>query len=102
MNMQNMMKQVKKMQQEMEKAQEALKHKTVTGTAGGGAVQVEMNGHKEVLSIKLKQEVVDPEDLSMLEDLLVLAVNDALAKVDALAQEDLGKITGGLKLPGLF
>ncbi|MDY0323749.1 MAG: YbaB/EbfC family nucleoid-associated protein [Candidatus Carbobacillus sp.] len=102
MNMQNMMKQVKKMQQEMEKAQEALKHKTVVGTAGGGAVTVEMNGHKEVQKITLTKEAVDPEDLSMLEDLLVLAVNDALSKADALAQEDLGKITGGLNLPGLF
>lgn len=100
--MNQMMKQVKKMQKEMEKAQEELKNKTIETSAGGGMVTVTANGHKEILEIRIKQEVVDPEDIEMLQDLILTAVNDALKKVDEVVSQDLGKFTGGLNLPGLF
>lgn len=102
MNMNQMMKQVKKMQQEMEKAQAALKEKTVTGSAGGGAVTVTANGHKEILSVVIKPEAVDPEDVDLLQDLVLTAINDALKKADELIQQDMGRFTGGLNLPELF
>ena len=101
-NMNQMMKQVKKMQEQMMKAQEELGNKTVEGTAGGGVVTVTANGHKKVLSITIKPEAVDPDDIEMLQDLVVAAVNDALAKVDEMAAADLSRFTGGLNIPGLF
>jgi len=101
-NMQQMMKQVKKMQEQMMKAQEELAEKTVEGTAGGGVVTVVMNGHKKVLSIAIKPEVVDPDDVEMLQDLVLAAFNDAMAKADELISQDLGRFTGGLNMPGLF
>lgn len=101
-NMNQMMKQVKKMQEQMLKAQEELGGKTVEGSAGGGVVTVEVNGHKKVLSINIKPEAVDPEDVEMLQDLVLTAVNDALGKADELANNDMGKFTGGMKIPGLF
>ncbi|MCF6095247.1 YbaB/EbfC family nucleoid-associated protein [Microaerobacter geothermalis] len=101
-NMNQMMRQVKKMQEQMQKAQEALKEKTVEGTAGGGMVTIKANGHKEILDVIIKPEVVDSDDIEMLQDLVLAAVNDALKKVDDLASADLGKVTGGLNIPGLF
>lgn len=101
-NMNQMMKQVKKMQEQMLKAQEELGGKTIEGTSGGGVVSVQMNGHKKVLSIAIKPEAVDPEDVEMLQDLIITAVNDALTKAEELANEDMGKYTGGMKIPGLF
>lgn len=101
-NMNQMMKQVKKMQEQMLKAQEQLADKKIIGTSGGGAVTVEVNGHKKVLSITLKPEVVDPEDIEMLQDLVITAVNDALTKAEDLANDDMAKFTGGMKIPGLF
>jgi len=101
-NMNQMMKQVKKMQEQMLKAQEALGEKTVEGTAGGGVVTVSMNGHKKLISVEIKPEAVDPEDVEMLQDLVLTAVNDALTKADELANADMGKYTGGMKIPGLF
>ncbi|MBD2871588.1 YbaB/EbfC family nucleoid-associated protein [Paenibacillus arenilitoris] len=101
-NMNQMMKQVKKMQDQMMKAQEELESKTVEGTAGGGVVTVTSNGHKKILNITIKPEAVDPEDVEMLQDLVLTAINDALAKVDELANKDMGKFTGGMKIPGLF
>jgi len=101
-NMNQMMKQVKKMQAQMLKAQEELEHKTVEGSAGGGVVTVTVNGHKKILSIDIKPEVVDPEDIEMLQDLVLTAVNDALTKAEELANADMGKYTGGMKIPGLF
>lgn len=101
-NMNQMMKQVKKMQEQMMKAQEELENKTVEGTAGGGVVTVQMNGHKKLLDVKIKPEAVDPEDVEMLQDLVLTAVNDALAKADELANQDLGRYTGGMNIPGLF
>ncbi|MEK0315407.1 YbaB/EbfC family nucleoid-associated protein [Cohnella sp. 56] len=101
-NMNQMMKQVKKMQEQMLKAQEALGDKTVEGTAGGGVVTVSMNGHKKLMNVAIKPEAVDPEDVEMLQDLVLTAVNDALTKADELANADMGKYTGGMKIPGLF
>ncbi|WP_106769463.1 YbaB/EbfC family nucleoid-associated protein [Paenibacillus faecalis] len=101
-NMNQMMKQVKKMQEQMLKAQEELGTKTVEGTSGGGVVTVQVNGHKQVQAINIKPEAVDPDDVEMLQDLVMTAVNDALAKAEELANADMGKFTGGMKIPGLF
>lgn len=101
-NMNQMMKQVKKMQEQMLKAQEELGSKTVEGTSGGGVVTVQMNGHKKLLNIAIKPEAVDPDDVEMLQDLVMTAVNDALTKAEELANSDMGKFTGGMKIPGLF
>lgn len=101
-NMNQMMKQVKKMQAQMEKAQEELAEKEVEGTAGGGVVKVTANGQKQILDIEIQPEVVDPEDIDMLQDLVTAAVNDALKQVDELIAEDMGKFTGGLNIPGMF
>ncbi|MFC7370854.1 YbaB/EbfC family nucleoid-associated protein [Fictibacillus iocasae] len=101
-NMNNMMKQMQKMQKDMAKAQEELKEKRVEGTAGGGMVTVITNGHKEILEVNIKEEVVDPDDVEMLQDLVLAATNDALKKVDELVNQDMGKFTKGLNIPGLF
>lgn len=101
-NMNQMMKQVKKMQEQMLKAQEELATKSVEGTSGGGVVTVQVSGHKQVMSINIKPEAVDPDDVEMLQDLVMTAVNDALAKAEELANSDMGKFTGGMKIPGLF
>jgi DNA-binding YbaB/EbfC family protein len=101
-NMKNLMKQAQKMQEQMLKAQEELGTKTVEGTAGGGVVSIVMNGHRDITSVTIKPEVVDPEDVEMLQDLVLTALKDATAKAEALANQDLGKFTGGKKIPGLF
>jgi nucleoid-associated protein EbfC len=101
-NMNQMMKQVKKMQEQMMKAQEELANKTVEGSAGGGVVTVIANGHKKVLSVTIKPEAVDPDDVEMLQDLVLTAVNDALAKADELINQDMSRFVGGMKIPGLF
>lgn len=101
-NMNQMMKQVKKMQEEMMKAQEELGHVNVEGTAGGGVVTATVNGHKKLIAINIKPEAVDPDDVDMLQDLVLTAVNDALTKAEELANQNLGKFTGGMNLPGLF
>ncbi|MEW9034054.1 MAG: YbaB/EbfC family nucleoid-associated protein [Planifilum fimeticola] len=101
-NMNQMMKQVKKMQAQMAKAQEELARKEVEGTAGGGVVKVRMNGHKQVLGVEIAPEAVDPEDVEMLQDLITAAFNEAMKQVDDMVAKDLGKLTGGLNLPGLF
>ncbi|MGR5920598.1 YbaB/EbfC family nucleoid-associated protein [Bacillus paranthracis] len=98
-NMNNMMKQMQKMQKEMAKAQEELGEKTVEGTAGGGMITVIANGHKQILEVKVKEEVVDPEDIEMLQDLVLAATNDALKKADELSNSTMGKFTKGLNLP---
>jgi len=101
-NMQKMMKQMQKMQKDMAKAQEELAEKTVEGTAGGGMVTVVVNGQKEVLEVNIKEEVVDPEDIEMLQDLVLAATNDALKKMDELTNETMGQFTKGMNLPGMF
>ena len=90
------MKQAQKMQRQMEEAQQALEEKEVTATAGGGAVEVPVSGKKEVIKVKLAEEVVDPEDIEMLEDLIMAATNEALRKVEEFSQQSMSKITGGL------
>lgn len=102
-NMNQMMKQVKKMQAEMMKAQEELANQTVEGTAGGGVVKVTANGQKQVTEIVIDPEVVDPDDVEMLQDLVLAAIKDAMDKADQLANDNLGKFAGGMNLPpGLF
>ncbi len=101
-NMNNMLRQAKKMQEEMEKAQEALSQKELEASVGGGAVSVKVNGKKEILSITVSPEAVDPDDVEMLQDLLVSAVNEALRKADEAAASSLGALTGGMNIPGLF
>ncbi|QDX91936.1 YbaB/EbfC family nucleoid-associated protein [Brevibacterium sp. JNUCC-42] len=101
-NMQQMMKQVKKMQDDMQKAQEQLKERVVEGTAGGGAVVVKANGHKQVIDVTINPEVVDPEDVEMLQDLVLAAINDAMKNVDEVVGKEMGRFTGGMNIPGLF
>ncbi|MEA2635303.1 MAG: nucleoid-associated protein EbfC [Chloroflexota bacterium] len=94
-----MLKQLQQMQAKMAKIQEDLGNKTVTGTAGGGMVEVVANGHQKVLSVTLKAEVVDPADLEMLQDLVLAAVNDAMDKARELASKEMGAVTAGIGLP---
>ncbi len=102
-NMAGMMKKVQKMQADMKKMQEELKTRTVEASVGGGVVTVVMNGEKMIESLKLNPSAVDPEDVEMLEDLVMAAVNEASKKVDDLLSQEMGKVTGGLNLPtGLF
>ena len=101
-NMQNMMKQMQKMQKKMAEAQEELGEKRVECTAGGGMVTVTVSGHKEILEVKIKPEVVDPDDIEMLEDLVLAATNDALKKAEELTSQTMGQFTKGLNLPGMF
>ncbi len=95
-------KQLQQMQQKMVKAQEDLANETVTATAGGGAVSIEMNGHHEVKAVTIDPDAVDPSDVEMLQDMLLTAFNEALEKAQELAQEKMGAITGGMNIPGLF
>jgi DNA-binding YbaB/EbfC family protein len=99
-NMGNLMKQVQKMQREMEKLQAELQEKEVEATAGGGAVKVVATGKKEIKEIIIDRDVVDPDDVEMLQDLVLAAVNEALRKVDEMVGSETAKITGGLGIPG--
>ncbi|KMJ56557.1 nucleoid-associated protein [Bacillus sp. LL01] len=101
-NMQKMMKQMQKMQKDMAKAQEELAEKTMEGTAGGGMVTVVVNGQKEIIEVNIKEEVVDPEDIEMLQDLVLAATNDALKKMEELTNDTMGQFTKGMNMPGLF
>jgi len=97
----NMMKEAQKLQAQMEKMQEEVGKKVVEATAGGGMVTVQANGKQELVSIKLDPEVINKDDAQMLEDLVLAACNEALRKSRELVQQELGKLTGGLKIPGL-
>ena len=97
-----MMRQVQKLQEEMLKAQEALGEEMITVTAGGGAISVVMTGQQKVQSISIAPEVVDPDDVEMLEDLVTAAVNEALERSQELAAARMGALTGGLSIPGLM
>lgn len=100
-NMQKMMKQVQKMQADMAQVQESLAEETVEASSGGGVVTVKVNGHQEVQEIKIDPAAIDPEDVEMLEDLVLAAVNEGLRKSQEMAQEAMAKVTGGLNIPGL-
>lgn len=95
-NMNNLMKQAQKMQKQMEETTKALEEKEYTAAAGGGAVEVTVSGKKEVTKVTLKEEVVDPDDIEMLEDLIVAATNEALRKMEEESSAEMSKITGGL------
>ena len=97
----DMMKQAQKLQSQMLKMQEEMAEKTVEGTAGGGMVKAVANGRQSILSIKIEKEVIDPEDVDMLQDLIIAAVNDALDKAQDMVTAEMSKLTGGLNIPGL-
>lgn len=101
-NMQKQVQQMQAMQREMEVVQEEIEKMEVEATAGGGAVSVKVNGKKQIVSLKLKPEVVDPEDIEMLEDLVIVATNEALRQMEEISQNEMGKVTGGINLPGMF
>jgi nucleoid-associated protein EbfC len=101
-NMGGMMKQVQKMQKDMAKLQGELEEKEVEITAGGGAVKVIANGKKELVAIEIDKDVVDPDDVEMLQDLVLAATNEALRKAEKMVSEEMQKITGGMNIPGLF
>jgi hypothetical protein len=98
----DMMKQAQKLQARMLKIQEELAEKTVESAAGGGMIKVVANGRQQIVSIRIEKEVVNPEDVEMLQDLVLAAVNDALTKSQEMVAAEMGKLTGGLKLPGLM
>jgi len=101
-NMGQMMKQAQKLQSKMLKMQDELASRTVETASGGGMVQVVANGRQEVVSIVIDPEVVDPEDIEMLQDLVLAAINDALRKSQEMVQSEMGKLTGGMNIPGLM
>lgn len=98
----NIMKQAQMMQQKMARLQEELAQRTVEATAGGGMVTAVANGKQQLVSLKIEKDVVDPEDIDMLQDLVLAAANEALKKSQDMMQEEMGKITGGLNIPGMF
>jgi hypothetical protein len=102
MNMNSMMKQVQKMQADMQRLQEEAEKAIYEASAGGGAVVVKVTGKKEILSIEIQPSVVDPEDVEMLQDLILISVNEALRSAEEAVSKEMGKVTGGMNIPGLF
>ncbi len=100
-NMNNLMKQAQRMQRQMEESQKELEEKTFTAKAGGGAVEVSLNGKREFQKVTIAPDAVDPEDVEMLEDMVLAAVNEGLRMVDEANAEAMGKMTGGMNLGGL-
>lgn len=100
-DMQKQLKQMQAMQREMEQSQAELAEREFTSTAGGGAVEVVINGNKEITKLNIDKDVVDPDDVEMLQDLLIAAVNEGMRQVDAVVEQEMSKITGGLGIPGL-
>ncbi len=101
-NMGKMLKQVQKMQADMAKLQEELVNRTVEASSGGGTVKVVANGKQEILSIQINPEAVVPEDIEMLQDMIIAAVNEALRQSQEMVTREMSKLTGGLNIPGLF
>ncbi|MDZ7581415.1 MAG: YbaB/EbfC family nucleoid-associated protein [Deltaproteobacteria bacterium] len=97
----NMMKQAQKLQAKMLRLQEELAEKTIESTAGGGMVKVVANGRQQIVAIRIEKEVVDPDDVDMLQDLIMAAVNDALTRSQEMVSSEMAKLTGGLSIPGL-
>lgn len=100
-NIQKQLKQMQAMQREMEETQNMIGEKEITTTSGGGAVSATVNGNKELISLILDKDVIDPDDPEMLQDLIIAAINEAMRQVDELVNDEMGKITGGLNIPGL-
>ncbi len=101
-NMNQMLKQAQKMQENMMKAKEELEKKSVQASSGGGMVEVVVNGKMEILELKIKPEAIDPDDVEMLEDLVKAAVNQGLRNAQSMVEAEMGKATGGFNIPGLF
>ena len=102
MNIQEMMKQAQKVKMKLEKVQAEVGERTVEGTAGGGMVVVTVNGKNEILKVKIEKEVVSPDEIDMLQDLIVAATNQALGRAAEMMQTEVSKVTGGMNMPGLF
>jgi hypothetical protein len=102
MDMSEIMRQAQEFQQKMSQVQNTLADRVVTASVGGGMVSVTVNGKNELLSIRIEKEVINPEDQSMLQDLIVSAVNEGIKKAQDMAQTEMQKITGGMKIPGMF
>lgn len=100
--MKKMMKQAQQLQAKMLKMQEEMANKTVEGSAGGGMVKAVANGRQQILSVTIEKEVIDPEDVEMLQDLVIAAVNDALVKSQEMMAGEMNKLAGGMNIPGLF
>ncbi|MDF3001666.1 MAG: YbaB/EbfC family nucleoid-associated protein [Bacillota bacterium] len=101
-NMQKQIQQMQAMQRKMEEMQAELDTKELEATAGGGAVTVAVNGKKEIVKVTIKPEVVDPDDVEMLQDLIMVAANEALRQMEEISQSEMGKLTGGLSIPGIM
>ena len=101
-NMGNLMKQAQRMQRQMEESQKELETKEFTAKAGGGAVEITVSGTREVLKVKLDEEVVDPDDIEMLQDLIVAGVNEAVSTIEKTNSDAMNAITGSLNIPGMF
>lgn len=101
-NMGKMMKQAQQLQNKMEKLQEEMATKTIEASAGGGMVKAVANGRQQIVSVSIEKEVVDPEDVEMLQDLIVAAINDALSQAQQMVNEEMSKLTGGMNIPGLM
>ncbi len=101
-NMQKQLQQMQMMQRKMEEMQSELETKEVEATAGGGAVSITASGKKEIVKVVIKPEVVDPDDVEMLQDLIMVAANEALRQIEEMTQSEMGKLTGGLSIPGLM
>ena len=100
-NQGNMMKKIQQMQEDMTRIQEEIEATEYTSSVGGGAVEVTVNGSHEVLSIKMQPDVVDPEDIEMLQDLIMVAVNEGIRQIEEMSNAEMSKLTGGLGIPGL-
>lgn len=101
-NMNNMIRQAQKMQQEMMKMQNEIEEQEFEATAGGGVITVKMTGAKQLTAVEIKPEAVDPDDVEMLQDLIITAINEAMKKVDEANNSKMSKLTGGMSIPGLF
>lgn len=101
-SMQKQIAQMQQMQRQMEQMQAELEEKEITTTSGGGAVSVTVNGKKEIVNLHLEKDIVDPDDVEMLQDLVIAAVNEAMRQIDEISNAEMGKLTGGLNIPGLM
>ena len=100
-NMNSMMKQFEKMQKDMEKTQAELEERTIETSSGGGAVKAVMNGKKELLELYIDEDIIEPDDAEMLQDLIIACVNSAIREIDEMTNKEMSKFTGGLNIPGL-